>query len=99
MLLLPSPTDIEPAKRCNLSVRTFETLGKVRANLRYYAHLKNITDGKSTRRSHAHMDTTELPGIGIDTEVAKQLETDFAFIPPLSVVSSDNIEGPESISN
>ncbi|KAG2067053.1 hypothetical protein BDR04DRAFT_1159597 [Suillus decipiens] len=86
----------QSAKRCNLSVRTFETLGKVRANLRYHVHLKNVTDGKPTRRRHAHMHTTELPGI--DTEVAKQLETDFAFVPPLSAVSSDNLKGPESIS-
>ncbi|KAG2358163.1 hypothetical protein BDR07DRAFT_1295829 [Suillus spraguei] len=82
-------------KRCNLSVRTSETLGKVRANLRYHIHLKNVTDGKPTRRHHTHMHTTELPGI--DTEVAKQLEADFAFVPPLSAVSSDNLEGPESM--
>ncbi|KAG1798450.1 uncharacterized protein HD556DRAFT_1523417 [Suillus plorans] len=36
------------------------------------------------------MHTTELPGI--DTDVAKQLETDFAFVPPLSAVSGDNLE-------
>ncbi|KAG1772933.1 hypothetical protein EV702DRAFT_1131742, partial [Suillus placidus] len=44
----------------------------------------------------AHMHTTELPGI--DTEVDKQLETDFAFVPPLAAVSGDNLKGPESIS-
>jgi hypothetical protein len=45
------------------------------------------------------MHTTEL--LGIDTDVTKQLETDFAFIPPLAAVSSDtscNLEGPKSIS-
>jgi hypothetical protein len=45
------------------------------------------------------MHTTELPGI--DTDVAKQLETDFAFVPPLAAVSGDtscNLKGPESIS-
>jgi hypothetical protein len=45
------------------------------------------------------MHTTELPDI--DTDVAKQLETDFAFVPPLAAVSGDtscNLEGPESIS-
>ncbi|KAG1807686.1 uncharacterized protein BJ212DRAFT_1303393 [Suillus subaureus] len=39
--------------------------------------------------------------LGIDTDVAKQLETDFAFVPPLAAVSGDtncNLEGPESIS-
>ena len=45
------------------------------------------------------MHTTELPGI--DTEVAKQLETDFTFVPPLAAVSGDagySLEGPESLS-
>jgi hypothetical protein len=45
------------------------------------------------------MHTTEL--LGIDTDVAKQLETDFAFVLPLAAVSGDtscNLEGPESIS-
>jgi len=89
----------QSVKRCNLSVDRFETLGKVQANLRYHIHLKNIADGKPTRRQHAHMHTTELPGI--NTEVAKQLETDFAFVPPLATVSGDtsyNLEGPESMS-
>jgi hypothetical protein len=89
----------QSVKRCNLSVNTFQTLGKIRANLRYHIHLKNVADGKPTRHRHAHMHTTELPGI--DTDVAKQLETDFAFVPPLAAVSSDtscNLEGPESIS-
>ncbi|KAG2069161.1 hypothetical protein BDR04DRAFT_1102122, partial [Suillus decipiens] len=46
-----------------------------------------------TDTAHAHNRTS-----GIDTEVAKQLETDFAFVPPLSAVSSDNLQGPELIS-
>ncbi|KAG1787562.1 uncharacterized protein HD556DRAFT_1448571 [Suillus plorans] len=83
-------------KCCNLSVGTFKTLGKVRANLHYHIHLKNVADGKPTQRCHAHMHTSELPGI--DTDIAKQLETNFAFVPPLSAVSGDNLEGPESIS-
>jgi hypothetical protein len=89
----------QSVKRCNLSVNTFQTLGKIRTNLRYHIHLKNVADGKPTRRRHAHMHTTELPGI--DTDVAKQLETDFAFIPPLAAVFGDtscNLEGPKSIS-
>ncbi|KAG1820975.1 uncharacterized protein BJ212DRAFT_1336686 [Suillus subaureus] len=57
---------------------------------------KNAADGKPTRRHHAHMRTTKLPGI--NTEVAKQLETYFSLVPPLAAVSSDNLKGPESIS-
>jgi hypothetical protein len=89
----------QSVKRCNLSVNTFQTLGKICANLRYHIHLKNVADGKPTRHHHAHMHTTKPPGI--DTDVAKQLETDFAFVLPLAAVSSDtncNLKGPESIS-
>jgi hypothetical protein len=45
------------------------------------------------------MHITEL--LGIDTDVAKQLKTNFTFILPLAAVSSDtscNLKGPESIS-
>ncbi|KAG1735804.1 hypothetical protein EDB19DRAFT_1830154 [Suillus lakei] len=89
----------QSAKCCNLSVNTFQTLGKIHANLRYHIHLKNNADGKPIRRRHAHMHTTEFPGI--DTSVAKQLKTDFAFVPPLAAVSGDascNLEGPKLIS-
>ncbi|KAG1779559.1 hypothetical protein EV702DRAFT_1212897, partial [Suillus placidus] len=85
----------QSAKRCNLSVGTFEALGKIHANIRYHIHLKNVADGKPTRRHHAHMHTTELPGIDAD---AAKLETDFDFVPPLATVSGDKLEGPESIS-
>ncbi|KAG2071215.1 hypothetical protein BDR04DRAFT_1098596 [Suillus decipiens] len=40
--------------------------------------------------NHAHMHTTKL--LGIDMEVAKQLKTVFVFVPPLSAVSSDNLQ-------
>ncbi|KAF9234431.1 ribonuclease H-like domain-containing protein [Melanogaster broomeanus] len=51
-------------RRCNLSVDTFETLGKIRINL----------------------------------EVAKGLEDNFTWVPPLSAVSDNDLAGPESIS-
>ncbi|KAG2064663.1 hypothetical protein BDR04DRAFT_1162324 [Suillus decipiens] len=98
---LPANSDAHPLKAFAIVIlsivphaaeveRLFRTL-VVRANLRYHVHLKNVTDGKPTRRRHAHMHTTELPGI--DTEVGKQLETNVSFVPPLSAVSSDNLEG------
>jgi hypothetical protein len=40
--------------------------------------------------------TTKLPGI--TTEVTKQLETYFTFVPPLVVAFSDNLESSKSIS-
>ncbi|KAG1884081.1 hypothetical protein F4604DRAFT_1734813 [Suillus subluteus] len=68
---------------------------------RYYTafsgvYLKNVADGKPTRRRYAHMHMTKL--LGINAEVAKQPWNYFAFVPPLAVVSSDNLRGPKSIS-
>jgi hypothetical protein len=72
----------QSARRCNLSVDTFETLGKIRANLRHYSTVKAAEAGKSTRRQHAHMHTRKEVGIAVDT--AQDLEASFAWVPPLS---------------
>jgi hypothetical protein len=39
---------MQSVKRCNLSVNTFQTLSKIRANLHYHIHSKNVADGKPT---------------------------------------------------
>ncbi|KAG1861640.1 hypothetical protein F4604DRAFT_1507930, partial [Suillus subluteus] len=44
----------QSARRCNPSVDTFETLGKIRANLRYHSAVKAAEGGKSTRRAPMH---------------------------------------------
>ncbi|KAN0078088.1 hypothetical protein V8E55_001484, partial [Tylopilus felleus] len=70
-----------------LSVSTFETLRKIRANLNYHVHSTKAANGEPTRRHHAHMHTQAQPGINMD--VAKNLEESFTWVPPL-VGQSDN---------
>ncbi|KAF9235775.1 hypothetical protein BU15DRAFT_89437 [Melanogaster broomeanus] len=74
--------------RCNLSVDTFETLGKVRANLNYHLHLKKTATGQQTQRQHAHMHTRDEPGINL--ALAKDLEDNFTM--------DNDLAGPETIS-
>ncbi|KAF9231952.1 ribonuclease H-like domain-containing protein, partial [Melanogaster broomeanus] len=62
-------------RRCNLSVDTFETLRKVRANLNYHLHLKKTATGQQTQCQHAHMHTRDEPGINL--ALAKDLEDNF----------------------
>ncbi|KAF9238562.1 hypothetical protein BU15DRAFT_8359, partial [Melanogaster broomeanus] len=47
-------------------------------------------------RYHAHMHTRNEPGINL--EVAKGLEDNFTWVPPLLAVSDNDLAGPESIS-
>ncbi|KAG1787732.1 ribonuclease H-like domain-containing protein, partial [Suillus plorans] len=89
----------QSARRCNLSVETFETLGKICANLRHHSTIKAAEAGKSTRCRHAHMHTREEVGIAVET--AQDLEASFAWAPPLSAEprdADDLLAGPESIS-
>ncbi|KAG1853162.1 hypothetical protein DFJ58DRAFT_396696 [Suillus subalutaceus] len=89
----------QSARRCNLSVDTFETLGKIRANLRHHSAVKVAETGKPTHRRHAHMHTREEVGIAVET--AQDLEASFAWAPPLSTEprdANDLLAGPESIS-
>ncbi|KAI5990358.1 hypothetical protein EDC04DRAFT_2911953 [Pisolithus marmoratus] len=83
-------------RRCNLSVDTFQTLGKIHANLCYHLDVKNTAAGKQTHQKHAHMHARDEPGINMD--VASDLEKNFSWVPPLSAHSDDELAGPESIS-
>ncbi|KAH7920574.1 hypothetical protein BV22DRAFT_1107611 [Leucogyrophana mollusca] len=86
-------------KRCNLAVNTFESLGKLRSNYTYHLHQKALAAGKPIRRRHAHMHTQKGPGI--NTNLATDLEINFAWVPPLTAeveAVDDNLEGPEAIS-
>ncbi|KAF9237795.1 hypothetical protein BU15DRAFT_88612 [Melanogaster broomeanus] len=83
-------------RRCNLSVDTFKTLGKIRANLNHHLYMKKLATGQQTRRQHAHMHTREEPGINV--EVVKDLRDNFTWVPPLSALSDDELAGPEAIS-
>ena len=82
-------------KCCNLTVRTFETLGKLRNNYAY--HLYNCMG--QPHRKHVHMHTCKDPGV--DVQLATDLETNFTWTPPLATngfVNSGDLEGPEGIS-
>ncbi|KAG2075706.1 hypothetical protein BDR04DRAFT_1091315, partial [Suillus decipiens] len=72
---------IQNVKHCNLTVRTFETLGKLRNNYSYHVHQRAPAAGQPVRRKHAHMYTQKNGGI--DTDLAMNLDTNFAWTPPL----------------
>ncbi|KAG1799160.1 hypothetical protein EV424DRAFT_1267167, partial [Suillus variegatus] len=89
----------QSARRCNLSVETFETLGKIRANLRYQQAKRAEDNGKPAHRRHMHMHTREEVGINVD--VTQDLEANFAWAPPLAAEpqdADDLLAGPETIS-
>ena len=73
----------QSAKRCRLSVDTFEKLGKLRSNLSRHLHQKLAGDGVPVRRQHGHMHTR--PESGINSDLAADLEENFTWIPPLTV--------------
>ncbi len=75
----------QTVKRCNLATDTFESLGKLCTNYNYHLHQKAILEGKSVQRRHGHMHTRETPGL--NTELAKELETNFTIVPPFMIQS------------
>jgi hypothetical protein len=60
----------------SLTVRTFETLGKLRNNYSYHIYQRALTAGKPVRRKHAHMHTRNHDSI--DTNLATDLDANFA---------------------
>ncbi|KAG2360242.1 hypothetical protein BDR07DRAFT_1290106, partial [Suillus spraguei] len=88
---------IQGVKCCNLTVRTFETLGKLHNNYSYHGHQHALAAGQSVHRKHAHMHTQNNGGI--NTDLAMDLDTNFAWTPPLVSQSQadDELEGPESL--
>ncbi|KAJ7602520.1 ribonuclease H-like domain-containing protein [Mycena rosella] len=90
---------VQGVKRCNLSVPTFEILGKLRSNYSYYIYLQDRAKNKSTHRKHGHMHTRTEPGL--DTNLANDLLSNFTWTPPLIVenVSDDlDMRGIEEMS-
>ncbi|KAG2074252.1 hypothetical protein BDR04DRAFT_1093471, partial [Suillus decipiens] len=69
-------------------VRTFETLEKLRSNYSYHVHQRALAAGQPVRRKHAHMHTQNNDGI--DTDLAMDLDTNFAWTPPL--VSQNDVQ-------
>lgn len=60
---------IHGTKRCNLSVSTFEALGKLRSHYISKAKESRRLSGLPTRRKHAHMHTQSTPGINTETAI------------------------------
>lgn len=91
---------VQTTRRCKLSVRNFEALGKIRANLSQQLWQDERTrTGQIPRRRHGHMHTRPQPGIDIDA--AKELEENFMWNPPLAAQDADDpvdIITPEDIS-
>ncbi|CAK5283387.1 unnamed protein product [Mycena citricolor] len=85
---------IQGVKRCNLSVPTFEALGKLRNNYAFHLHQSRVAQGLPVRRQHAHMHTRTHPGI--DTSLADELETNFTWQPPLVVEEVENDVGVDT---
>jgi hypothetical protein len=75
-------------KRCNLSVQTFETLGKLRANYARQLYQQDRAAGKPIHRRHAHMHTRDEAGINPD--LVNDLETSFTWKPPFSSTTDED---------
>ncbi|VDB88509.1 unnamed protein product [Peniophora sp. CBMAI 1063] len=82
---------VQSAKRCNLSVETFEALGKCRAHYSRKQWDRDRTAGKSVHRKHAHAHTRETPGA--DAELIKKLDEWTVEVP--FAISVDDGVGPE----
>ncbi|KIJ05662.1 hypothetical protein PAXINDRAFT_164749 [Paxillus involutus ATCC 200175] len=90
----------QSAKRCNLTVETFEALSKLRSSYAHHLYKLDRTAGKSTHRKHAHMHTR--PHLGIDTDLVDELVKTFTWVPPLAAESDESEEslsGPEAITD
>jgi hypothetical protein len=86
-------------KRCNISVDTFETLGKLCANYSYHLYQRDRAAGKSTHHRHNHMHTCAIKGINV--ELAEEVESTFSYVSPLAVSSKpddDFFDNPEDFS-
>jgi hypothetical protein len=89
---------IQSVKQCNLSVETFETLGKLCSNYAFHLYQKNHAAGKPVHHRHAHMHTCATTGINLS--LTDDLEKSFTWTPLLAVEggSSDDLKGLEDIS-
>jgi hypothetical protein len=88
----------QSTKRCNLSVSTFETLGKLCANYSRHLYNRDCATGKLIHRHHAHMHTRTESGINVD--LVNDLDKSFTWTPPFSLQSDDDdnlLARPESL--
>ncbi|KJA25135.1 hypothetical protein HYPSUDRAFT_183073 [Hypholoma sublateritium FD-334 SS-4] len=86
---------IQSVKRSRLTVAHMQTFGMLRNHYTRQLSENAEKQGKSTRRKHAHMHTSETPGI--NAARAKNLTDTFTYTPLVVEYSNANIEGPEAI--
>ncbi|KAG2061175.1 hypothetical protein BDR06DRAFT_978764 [Suillus hirtellus] len=88
----------QSARRYNLSVETFEILGKIHMNLQHHSAIKATEAGTSAHHQHTHIHTHKEVGIAVET--AQDLEASFLWAPLLSAEPHDTddlLAGSESI--
>lgn len=97
--LFSSLGGIQGVRRSRLDVRTFEKMGRFRCHLNSLLHDKARSEGRTLRRTQAHMHTRE--GGGVDEELVAQMEQDLTIRPVLSTITSGtdtDLSGPEDLS-
>ncbi|KAJ7120599.1 ribonuclease H-like domain-containing protein, partial [Mycena crocata] len=72
---------IQSPHRNGWLIETMEKAGRIRGHLSYLLFQKKEMEGKPTQRKHSHMHTR--PELGIDGDLAKDLENPITWIPPL----------------
>ncbi|KAJ6548592.1 ribonuclease H-like domain-containing protein [Mycena capillaripes] len=72
---------IQSPRRNGWLVETMEKVAKIRSHLSYLLFQKKKAEGKLTQRKHGHMHTR--PALGIDGDLAQDLENPITWIPPL----------------
>lgn len=90
---------VQSAKRCQLAVPTSEKLGKLCLNYSYHLAQCTAQDGKPTCQKHVHMHTQ--PEGGLNVKLAEDLERDFVWILPMTIMhgdsETDGVDGPKSM--
>lgn len=89
--LFSSLGGIQGVRRSRLDVRTFEKMGRMRCHLNSLLHEKAKAEGRSLRRTRAHMHTRE--GGGIDEQLLSELQDGLTIRPVMSsTVQGTDIE-------
>ncbi|KAJ6611955.1 ribonuclease H-like domain-containing protein [Mycena sp. CBHHK59/15] len=81
---------IQSPQRNGWLVDTMEKVGRIRGHLSYLLLQRKKAEGKLTQRKHGHMHTR--PALGIDGDLAQDLENPITWIPPLSASNDDGNE-------
>ncbi|KAJ7666864.1 ribonuclease H-like domain-containing protein [Mycena polygramma] len=86
---------IQSPHRNGWLVETMEKMGRIRSHLSYQLYQDKKAEGKATQRKHAHMHTR--PDLGVDADLAADLENPITWIPPLSGANGGEEEADEDL--